>query len=511
MVRISRPRRAPRRVVAPVAVAVVGALVALLIATSPAQSSVAASPGQDTPTTTIFTSSTGEIDPGRIAYVTSSGDVVVADSDGSNPVTVGTDAATNDRGLAPLAWRQPAADAITYVRKDRALVVAPIDGSPSQILANDAVVPPAADEMIISWDFSGSYLIYLAEVGADRIESRVVDLTTADDDTPAEIRTIGNPDRRVVLAQAFSPLDPIIYQKTADVDTGEQFTVAIVEPFKGTIVGSNFSLDDVTFSPDGRYAFAVQGGTGKVEQLVRLWMREPKGVDLVSDHDRVCNPSVSPDAKLIVFAAGKRCQEIWTIKYNGTDPKRIAKSVGGTSTFDVGQFSWSQDGKVISHADCELVGEESVCGGGYWDISVDGRDVRPRASAGSVLREFRPLLRPIKLQVDITGPINYSGRIQIGAQSTEVPFANTPDEKIQVKGVDENDAARSVEVKAIHPIDSVWVAGTVRIVDGEFNETFPFYGRVLPYSLGYAKMRGIWTRSERLPLQTGQIIVTVER
>ena len=128
-----------------------------------------------------------------------------------------------------------------------------------------------------------------------------------------------------------------------------------------------------------------------------------------------------------------------------------------------------------------------------------------------MLREFRPLLRPIKLQVDITGPINYSGRIQIGAQSTEVPFANTPDEKIQVKGVDENDAARSVEVKAIHPIDSVWVAGTVRIVDGEFNETFPFYGRVLPFSLGYAKMRGIWTRSERLPLQTGQIIVTVER
>ena len=66
-------------------------------------------------------------------------------------------------------------------------MVAPIDGSPSQILANDAVVPPAADEMIISWDFSGSYLIYLAEVGADRIESRVVDLTTADDDTPADV------------------------------------------------------------------------------------------------------------------------------------------------------------------------------------------------------------------------------------------------------------------------------------------------------------------------------------
>ena len=507
MRRLPDPRRARGRAVA--AVATVGVLVALVTAASPAQSSVQAA--AQASTTTAVPSATADREPGKIAYATPSGDVVVADSDGSNAVTVGTGAVANDRGLAPLAWRQPAADAITYVRNDHALVVAPTDGSPEQILARDAVVPPSADENIISWDFTGSFLVYLAEPEPGRIESRVIDLTTADDDTAPEIRTVGNPDRRTVLAQAFSPLDPIIYQKTADSDTGRQFTVAIVEPFKGTIFGSNFSLDDVTFSPDGRFAFAVAGGKGKVEQLVRLSMRNPTGVDLVSDHDRVCNPAVSPDSKLIVFAAGARCQEIWTIKSNGTDPKRIAKEVGGTATFDVGAFTWSQDGATISHAACKAVGDESTCGGGYWDISADGRQVRPRAVAGSVLREFRPLLRPIKVQIDITGPIEYSGRIQIGAQSTEVPFASTPDEKIQVKGVDENDSARSFEVKAIHPVNSVWVAGTVRVVDGGFNETFPFVGRVLPFSLGYAKMRGIWTRSERLPLQSGQIVVTVER
>ena len=43
-----------------------------------------------------------------------------------------------------------------------------------------------------------------------------------------------------------------IGQIYVDPDTGRQFTVSIVEPTKGTVYGSNFSFDDVTFSPDGR-------------------------------------------------------------------------------------------------------------------------------------------------------------------------------------------------------------------------------------------------------------------
>ncbi|HNI33855.1 MAG TPA: hypothetical protein PLV93_00570 [Microthrixaceae bacterium] len=512
LVRFSRVPRFRR--VALVAAAV-GTLVSVVMATAPASSTArvdrATLQPQSATTTTLFARPGVGPDPGRIAYVTPAGDVVVADGDGSNAVTVGSGAVSNDRGLAPLAWRQPAADAITYVREDGALVIAPVDGSPERIIATDAVVPPDADETIVSWDFSGSFLIYLAEPAPGRVEARVIDLTTADDDTPPEIRVIGNPDRRRVLAQAFSPLDPIIYQKTVDPDTGRQFTVSIVEPTKGTVYGSNFSFDDVTFSPDGRYAFAVSGGNGNVEQMVRLTVRNPKGVDLVTDHDRVCNPAVSPDSRLVVFAAGERCQEVWTIRTNGTEPKRIAKQVGGTATFDIGQFTWSQDGKTITHAACKRIGEESACDGGYWDISVDGRDVRPRAVAGSVLREQRPLLRPIKVRIDITGPVEYSGQIQVGTGSSETPFANTPDEKIQYKGVDENDSSRSFEVKAIHPVNSVWLAGTVRIVDSGFDETFPFVGRVLPFSLGYARLRGIWTRSEKLPIQSGSIVVTVER
>lgn len=496
-----------RRVSAAVAA---GAVIALAVAApAPAQP---AQPLHSATTTTVAPSSADERDPGRIAYVTPTGDVVVAASDGSSPITVGSGAVANDRGLTPLAWRQPASDAITYVRNDGALVVAPIDGSAPTILATDAVVPPAADEQILSWDISGSFLIYLAEPVPGRIESRTVDLTTAVEGGAPEIRPIGNPDRRTVLAQAFSPLDPIIYQKTADIDTGRQFTVAIVEPFKGTIYGSDFTLDDVTFTPDGRYAFAVSKGTGDVQQLVRLDMRNPRGVDLVSDHDRVCNPSVSPNGQTIVFAAGERCQEVWTIKSNGTDPKMLSDQIGASATFDVGAFSWSQDNQTITHAACTLDGERSTCGGGgYWDISVDGRDITPRAVAGSALREFRPLLRPVDVEIKIDGPIAYTGKMQIGTKSTAAPFTPSANEVIEVKAVDENDNARSFEIKAVHPTDSVWVSGTVRVIDGEFDETFPFFGRILPLSLGYARLRGIWTRSERLPLQSGQIVITIER
>ncbi|MFN8053103.1 MAG: hypothetical protein U0Q22_16780 [Acidimicrobiales bacterium] len=509
MIPSSRPRRALRG--RSVASLVALAVAAALLSTVPAVAERSTASGREQTTTTAVPGSTASDSGGQVAYVTPTGDVMVAEADGSSPVKIGHDAATNRRGLAPLSWRQPGADAVTYVRTDGALVVAPTDGAPETVFATDAVVPPDAEEDILSWDITGSLLIYLAQSSPGRVESRVVDLTTADDTHPPQIRPIGNPERRTVLAQAFSPIDPIIYQRTADPDTGREFTVAIVEPFKGTIFGSKFSLDDVTFSPDGRYVFAVSKGNGDVQQLVRVSMRKPTGADLVSDHDRVCKPSVSPDAKLIVFAAGSRCQEVWTIKSNGTDPKRIAKSVGGTAVFDIGDFSWSSDGRTITHAACKSTAGTTTCGGGYWDISVDGRTVKPRSVAGSVLRAQRPLLRPVKVSADITGPIVYHGRVQAGEQSVADPLKPSDQEVIHIKVVDQNDNARSYDLKLIHPVNSVWVSGTLRIVDSGFDEVFPFFGRLLPYSLGYAKLRGIWTRTQKMPVQSGQLTMTVER
>ena len=49
--------------------------------------------------------------------------------------------------------------------------------APSTVLATDAVVPADAEESILSWDLTGTLLIYLAEPRPGRVEARVVDFS----------------------------------------------------------------------------------------------------------------------------------------------------------------------------------------------------------------------------------------------------------------------------------------------------------------------------------------------
>ena len=450
-------------------------------------------------------------EPGRIAFVRPDGEVVVADSDGGNPRTIGTGAVANRFGLAPLAWRQPSSDAVTYVRNDRALVVAPVDGSPSTVLATDAVVPADADESILSWDLTGTLLIYLAEPRPGRVEARVVDFSKATATTPPENRVIGDPDRRRPLAQSFSPVDPLIYQRTADPDTGREFTVSIVAPVGGAQFGTPYTLDDATFSPDGRYIFAVAKGTGATQQLVRLSVLKPGRSDLAFDGPSVCRPRVSPNATKIVFASGKDCGEVWTINADGTGPRRILSAPSPTATFAEGEFSWSADGRVISHAACTRSSGSVRCGGAYLDIAVDGGTATPRAEAGSVLRETRALLRPVKLEVRISGAIDLVTRLRVGSKSVSRLLSKTADDVIDLKAVDESDNSRSVEMKLFLAATGTWLSGTIRVIDGPVDETFPFFGNALPSSYGYAKLRGLWLRSEGIPLEAGQIVIVLER
>ncbi len=447
---------------------------------------------------------------GRIAYVTPGGDVVVANGDGTGALTVGSDAAVNRWGLAPLAWRQPAADAITYVRKDGALVVAPVTGEEPQIVATDAVVPADADEDIISWQLSGAFLAYVAQPAPGVIESRVIDFSRADEDSPPEVRILGNPDGRDVLAQGFSPVDPVLWQRTADPETGREFTLAIVEPFEGKLLPTPLTVFDPTMSPDGRYLYAVLKGTGDIEQIVRISISGLE-VDVLVDLPRICRPSVSPAADKVVFGAGENCEQVWIMDANGADPRPLTERVSGTATFAVGSFSWSLDGRTISHASCKVIGDEPYCTGGYLDISSDGLSVRPRAEAGAVRRESRALLRPVKVTVRVDGGIDYEGEMSIGTESFGDLSEVARGQEVTATGFDDEDATRSVTVEMYHPSNEVWLTGRLRIQDGDVDETMVFYGRALPASYGFAKVRGVWTQTSTLPMRSGQVVITFER
>lgn len=447
---------------------------------------------------------------GRIAYVTPGGDVVVANGDGTQATTVGSDAAVNRFGLAPLAWRQPASDAITYVRRDGALVVAPVTGEEPQIVATDAVVPLDADEDILSWQLTGAMLIYLAEISPGVVVSRVVDFSLADETSPPEIRTIGSRDERTVVEQAFSPVDPFLYQRTVDTVTDRELTLAIVEPFEGGLIPTPLTVFDPTMSPDGRYLYAVLRGTGDVEQIARFNIAE-LDVEILVDLPRICRPSVSPDATRVVFASGDNCDEVWIMEANGADPHPLTETVSGSATFEVGAFSWSLDSSTISHPACSLVGDEPYCVGGYLDISSDGLSVSARAESGSVSREYRALLRPVTVSVYLDGAFDYEGEMEISTESFGNPIELARGQQVTATGIDDSDSSRTISVDLFHPSNEVWLSGRLAIVDGDVDEEFLFYGRALPVSYGYAKVRGVWTQTATLPARTGQVVIIFKR
>ncbi len=446
-----------------------------------------------------------------IAYSTPSGDVVVADSSGANPKVIGSGAVANAVGLAPLAWRRPASDAVTYVRNDGALVSAPIDGSAPTVLATDAAVPPDAEPNIISWELTGTFVNYIASASPGRYESVVLDFSGADKVHPVVRRVVGNPDQRHVIEQFFAPLDPFMVERTTDRETGREFTVALVEPLGGTILAMPYTMKYPTMSPDGRWAFGVSSLSG-IDQLVRIGFVNPF-FDSVYDAPRICHPALSPDAKQIVFAAGAECEQVWVIDANGGQAKQLSARKSGTATFEVGNFSWSLDGKTVSHPYCERRGEQVVCGGKYWDIATDGTAVAARAAAGNVVREQRALLRPIKVHLQVSGAIDYDTVMEVAATSSGevINSLRAQGDQAVAKAVDESDISRDFELELYHPKESEIVSGTLGVRDGDTRFTIEFFGRGAIASYGYAKFRGVWTNTSTFPMKSGVVVITIER
>ncbi|MEZ5323234.1 MAG: hypothetical protein R2698_14410 [Microthrixaceae bacterium] len=444
----------------------------------------------------------------HVAYVTPEGDVMIANGDGSEPRKVGH-SVTNGQQLSPLAWDHNGTS-IAFVDGENRLTRAFVDPAyPPVILATDAVVPDYVDPDILSWDVSGQFLVYLAATGSGTESvARIVDVANAD--RPDHIRTIGDPAKREVVEQFFGPTDPIIYQRTTDPVTKLEYTAALVNPVDGSVVGTSFAFDDVTFSPDGRYLFAVQRGTGRLQQLVRVDLRRPTKIDPVTDRGRICRPSVSPNAKHIVFATGRNCGEIWRLDADGSGARRLY-TAPGDGTFSVGSFSWSGDGSTLTHAACAVQKEGPVqCEGPYLDIDFATGAMTPRAAAGSVARPTESLTRPLKVSVKITGPVSYSGSMQVdpvpGAGLVSLTATENGSARLRRDG-----QLSSLRTRLLPSSGASSIGGSFQVVDDGVNETFQIVGRVQPFSLGYAKFRGVWLQTTSMPFTSGNIVITVER
>ena len=447
--------------------------------------------------------------PGRVAYVTPSGDVVVAQSDGSAANVIGSGAVANSAGLAPLAW-SPAGDVVAYVRKDGALVIASTSGKPEVIAATNAVVPPGVDENVLSIDVTGVAIAYLADAGNGRYQAMVTRFDTTDpkakDTTP-----LTDPADRVPTAFEFSPLDVYLYLQSKDVETGRDFTIALVDPFSGTPIPSPFSVDDPSFSPDGALVYGVTH-VGDVDQILSVDANTGQ-TQIIQTQDRICHPQASSDGKRIVYAAGTNCGEVWVVNRDGSDPTLISRSPLIGASFTEGDFSWSLDDTTVSHAACTRTGPATSCSGAYVDIKIASKAVKTRAPAASVRREFRPLIKPLKVDVEVTGAISYHEKMLISLTESKGDPLRQPLNGVDLRAKDERDTKRVFSYKILTADQSQFVTGTLGVSDpaNSFDHQFVFIGAILLRSYRYAVMRAIWFDTTSMPFRTGRIDLTIYR
>ena len=233
----------------------------------------------------------------------------------------------------------------------------------------------------------------------------------------------------------------------------------------------------------------------------------------VRTQDRICKPAPSPDGRLVAFAAGPNCNEVWVADSNGAEPRQLTANVGGSQSFVTGVFSWSLDNKVISHASCTSLETGNSCGGAYWDIPLDGTSPRARADVKSVVRETRRLLKPIKLEIDMTGPIEYFGEMLLSNEFDSNLFRVPSNLIVAARASDQDDETKTFELKLLLKQDNRWVNGTIRVVDPSagFDESMLFFGQVLVQSFRFATVRGVWMQTDSVPLKSGLLDFTLYR
>ncbi len=448
---------------------------------------------------------------GRVAYATPSGQVVVANSDGSDPVVVGSGAVANAEGLAPLAW-SPDGGLVAYVRNDGALVLASADNSQAPIIAaRDALVAPASNPDILSFDVTGRGVAYL-ERGPTGVP--IASVAVYDGPSKGTIIPLTDPSQRYPIEFQFSPLDPYLYLESEDAQTGANLSIAVVDPFNHQPFGLPLSVDDPSFAPDGAFVYGVAHSAAG-DQLAQLNANTGE-VDTLQSQDRICNPAASPDGTKVVYGAGPDCSQVWLINSDGTKPTELVKSAGGRLGFSVGDFSWSLDGTVVSHAACEHQSGRSgpiTCSGPYLDIAVPGGHITRGAVATSVVREFRPLIKPLKVKVSVTGPLTYTGSMLVPAQPTGKLLQQPTNPVVEANLVDQNNADRVYDIKFLATANSTYVVGRVHLTDPtqHFDQDLFVFGQVAVQSYRLALLRGIWIQTSSMPFTSGRIDLSIYR
>lgn len=461
---------------------------------------------QASTTTTTRRTAVDNVRPGRVAFTNEAGEVLVALSDGTDPLVVGRGAATNAIGLAPLAW-DPFGASIAYVRTDGSLMLAPADGGEERVVATDAVVPPDATDQLLSFDVLGQTLSYVRQPAPGQYRAQVIGIATAE----AVSAPIGDVDR-IPLSIEWSPLDAFLLYVSASTSSAKDTYLAFAFPGGGS-TRSSVQLVDPTFSPDGSVVYGILRAQG-ADQMVKIAIDDLK-VAVMFERPHICHPSVSPGGDEVIFGSGDddTCSEVWIAPTDGTKAKRLYRRVGSNVVFSAGAFSWSLDGSAVSHPSCRMLTEGPRCGtDGYWDLSPDGKDPVQRAGR-NVRREVRPTLKSVKVRFDLTGPFTYERTMVVSAEAAGSVLNNERSTTIDFSSKDERNSSRSFSLTSVGVEGERYTAGTLTIKDPDrkVDREVSIMATAVITGYRFAAIRGIWLDTSVMPFTSGLLDIRITR
>ncbi len=519
-----------------VTVALVIAVVALVVVpTARDRYDDASSDGDGTTTTTSTVPTTvtpGEMLPpeGPVAYVAANGAVMVGEG-AEAPVEIARDAAVADSGLGAVALA-PTGDLVAYARNDGALVTVPVVGGDPTVLATDVALGAIGGGPSLVWDATGGGLAYLAVGTEAMVQPRPEEPPPLSDPTrvyrvplPEGVLgnvvrvvertgeagpTIGDPSTRSMVGISASQTDDLMVLESVAPDTLEPYTLMLATFGSSDESPTILSADDPTISPDG--AFVVAVGVDKTgQELVRIQADNLSRSVLVSE-ERICNPSVSPDATRIVYGAGEDCERLKVISSTGGAPVDVTPTARpGTADHSMGALGWTTDGRFVAFSDCRATSGPVRCDGQVTFLELDQR----REILGPVATTVAPVRRPLiqDLQVDLlmAGPIEYQGSFPIdGELAGELTELSESSDLLSLELVD-GERTLSLELQVQEGAE--FAAGQMTIVDPEAGIDRTFLVLATPSVLGLrvVSLTGMWISTTELPVATGEFRLAVRR
>ncbi len=493
-----------------------------------------------TSTTTEAQTSEPETEPaqvavaGPVAYVRADGRVLLGDG-AAEPVELASDAAVAESGLGSVTIA-PTGDVVVYVRADGALVMIPLPiggvaGVPV-VLATDASLTDLGTGRSMAWDPTGTTVAYLAvgtlemveprseepaplssATGAYRVplpEGALGNVVKVVDRSGAVKVRLGDPSTRSMVGLASSFSDDLLLLESVAPDTGKPYTLSLATTGTDEITPTLLSADEPAFAPDGSFIVTV-GPDKQGKELLRLSTDSLEKATLTSS-EGICNPAVSPDSTRIVYAVGEKCERLEVISSLGGEPVDITPPKGpGDTTFGTAALGWTEDGHHVALSECRRTDGPVECGGTVSFLDPDRMELTAGPTASTVAPLMRPLLQSVRLDLVMTGPLEYSASYNISAElEGQLTDLGSGASRVTATLVD-GERSLAIDVKVRE--GAQFATGTLTVVDpaAGIDRTFLILAEPSVLGIRVVSLTGTWISTDEIPVISGKFRLALRR